>query len=158
MRNTGVVVFQDLLPGPHPGKARTKKSSLKVPRTNPGSQVTPIPFGGIVGRGGSVPDTSLGSVSGLVSGMAVPVAVETDASVLGANNKQMGSGSAIRNTSTVKGRKTNEKKRNIGQVLAGTANIGNGGNGDLEGRRSVEVRVEKSDTSLMLPFRDPTRA
>jgi hypothetical protein len=158
-----VVVLQDLLPGPpHPGKARTKKSSLKVPRMNPGSQVTPIPFGGIVGRGGSVPDTSLGSVSGLVSGMAVPVAVETDASVSasnpGANNKQMGPGSAVRNTSTVKGRKTNEKKRNIGQVLAGTANIGNGGAGDLEGRRSVEVRVENSDTSLMLPFRDPTRA
>lgn len=94
--------------------------------------------------------------------MAVPVAVETDASVsasnMGVNNKQMGQCSAVRNTSTVKGRKTNEKKRNIGQVLAGTANIGNGGTGDLEGRRSVEVRVENSDTSLMLPFRDPTRA
>jgi len=111
-----------------------------VLRVNP---VEPIPFGGVVGRGGSAPDTTtLGSLSGMVSGMAVPVAVETEA-----NHKPTG-GSA--RTGTIKGRKVGEKKRKIGQVMAGSASVSNGGseNGELDARpRPVDVRVENSDAS-----------
>ena len=109
------------------------------------------PFGGVVGTGASSPDTALGSQSGLVSGMAVPVAVETD--LVTANHKHGGL-SSVR-TATMKGRKPNEKKRNMGQVLAGSASITNGRSGEVEARRTVEVGVENSNTAAMLPFRDP---
>lgn len=143
--------WQDLLPGPpHPIKARSKKSATKIQRTNPGALVAPPPFGGVVGTGASSPDTALGSQSGLVSGMAVPIAVETDP--VSANHKH-GGVSNVR-TGTMKGRKSNEK-RNMGQVLAGGASITNGRSGEVGARRTVEVRVENSNTAAMLPFRDP---
>lgn len=149
---------EEVVPGPsHLGKARTKKTSLKLQRVNPGGSVAPIPFGGVVGRGGSAPDTTLGSLSGFVSGMAVPVAVEnTEAPVL---NHKPTTGSSARTGTTIKGRKVSEKKRKIGQVLAGSASVSNGGseNGELNVRpRPVEVRVGNSDASLLPPFSSPS--
>ncbi|XP_073391143.1 uncharacterized protein [Physcomitrium patens] len=145
-------VDKDMVPGlPHPGKARTKKSSLKVQRVIPGGSGVARSFDNVVGRGGSAPDTTLGSQAGFVSGMAVPVAVSGELEAPVANHKSTGSG----RTGTIKGRKGNEKKRNIGQVMAGSASMANGvnGNGELDARsRTVEVRVENSDTSLMSPF------
>jgi hypothetical protein len=88
---------------------------------NPGSSVAQIPFGGVVGRGGSA-STILGPFSGLASGMAVPVAVEPGAPI--AIHRPTG----FARTKTSKGE------------LDATS-------------RTVEVRVENSDASLMPPFR-----
>ena len=112
---------------------------------NPGGSVAQIPFGGVVGRGGSA-STILGPFSGLASGMAVPVAVEPGAPV--AIHRPTG-------FARTKGRIFNGKKRKIGQVLGGSASVSNGVNENEEldaTSRTVEVRVENSDASLMPPF------
>lgn len=68
--------------------------------------------------------------------MSVPVVVETDSAPAIVPHHKPTTASA--RTGTIKGRKVSEKKRKIGQVLAGSApaSVSNGGseNGELDSR------------------------